>query len=171
MIIWVIKGVYQGYWQHFKVLNIFFKIKFFQVPYVLVSCLEFVNRHVCNDIGCVLITHYWTLSCIWKKNFVCWNVGNDMVYKFLPNSVCFSDICLNYKFQLLQCIFFWFFLMQVSQSWYIHLSWLFCCTSILLLTFWSLIFLSIQLTCYFQNLVGKICWYDRIFLSPLNLYA
>ena len=37
-------------------MNIFFEFKVFQIPYVFVSCFEFLNRNVWNDIGCLMIT-------------------------------------------------------------------------------------------------------------------
>ena len=37
-------------------MNTFFEFKVFQIPYVFVSCFEFVNRNVWNDIGWLMIT-------------------------------------------------------------------------------------------------------------------
>ena len=37
-------------------MNTFFEFKVFQIPYVFVSCFEFVNRNVWNDMGCLMVT-------------------------------------------------------------------------------------------------------------------
>ena len=66
---------------------------------------------------------------IWMENFVCWNFGNDMIGFFIL------------------FIFFGFWLMQVSRSCCLQLSWMFRSSSILL------------------KYADKTC---RIFLSPLN---
>ena len=111
----------------------------FQVRYLFVFCPEFVNRHVSN-YKCAS----WSMIFVhanapeWRILFpgmleMIWSIG------FFPIQVAFLI--------WLHMIAFLIWLTQVSQCCCLWLSWLFCSTSILLLTVPSLVFLSIQFSC------------------------